>query len=501
MAAKLNFVIVFSFCFILGANANRLFVPLEVGSWIEGQRLCAEKGGRLLNTNDFSFYLEETLKNFEPGRNFWIGDVQRVSELIHIEGCYDRSSIQAMLSSSILFTSALTPARCQEVCWNEYNSSYFAIKQEECYCLQGLKDITSLNLTSVAKCDYKCNTKEPPRACGSKDGGDVDALSVYKSSMVPGGSINYRCIKIECSFNKKYMNESCSETLKPFCSQNVSMVASNWNISYDQCNKGNGYLDGRANLKDVMSKCGEIHERFPNDYVFWLGIRRQSFQTMDQGYSIRPDSLEKCEYFNTSLGLGQTDLNCSTARYSVCLLPNGMERNSKTNLPDSTNEDPNGQNHTAVIVGGVVGGVLASAAVFIVLLLYARWKRNRHKEDRATSEVTNSLSKVHDENVQVESSVDKYSVVKGKGTEEDMYYESQNEYDILGKKRSKTKVQEDNFYNMSENPVNQNVYARADQVSKRVSDTEDMYDHTNGSDMYGVSLVIESENVYNQSKI
>lgn len=129
MAAKLNFVIVFSFCFILGANANRLFVPLEVGSWIEGQRLCAEKGGRLLNTNDFSFYLEETLKNFEPGRNFWIGDVQRISELIHIEGCYDRSSIQAMLSSSILFTSALTPARCQEVCWNEYNSSYFAIKE------------------------------------------------------------------------------------------------------------------------------------------------------------------------------------------------------------------------------------------------------------------------------------------------------------------------------------------------------------------------------------
>lgn len=99
----------------------------------------------------------------------------------------------------------------------------------------------------------------------------------------------------------------------------------------------------------------------------------------------------------------------------------------------------------------------------------------------------------------MKSSVDKYSVVKGKGTEEDMYYESQNEYDILGKKRSKTKVQEDNFYNMSENPVNQNVYARADQVSKRVSDTEDVYDHTNDSDMYGVSLVIESENVYNQS--
>eukprot|EP00105_Crassostrea_gigas_P026539 XP_011447535.1 PREDICTED: uncharacterized protein LOC105342319 [Crassostrea gigas] len=371
MAAKLNFVIVFSFCFILlGANANRLFVPSEVGSWIEGQRLCAEKGGRLLNTNDFSSYLGETLKKFEPRSKFWIGDVQRVSELIHIEGCYDRSSIQAMLSSPIVFTLALTPARCQEVCWNEHNSSYFAIKQEKCYCLQGLEDITSLNLTPVGKCDYKCKSKEPPRACGSEDGGD--ALSVYKSSMALGVS-SYRCIKVECSSNKRYMNESCSKTLKPFCSQNVNMGASNWNISYDQCDKGNGYLDGRANLKDVMSKCGEIIERFPNDYVFWLGIRRQSFQTMDQGYSIRPDTLEKCEYFNTSSDLRQTDLNCSTARYSVCVLPNGMGRNGKTIPSDSTNEDPNGQNHTAVIVGGVVGGLLASAAVFIVLLLYTRY--------------------------------------------------------------------------------------------------------------------------------
>lgn len=62
----------------------------EVGSWIEGQRLCAEKGGRLLNSDDFSVYLnEETLKELSSkpeGARFWIGDVQRVSEFIHIEG-------------------------------------------------------------------------------------------------------------------------------------------------------------------------------------------------------------------------------------------------------------------------------------------------------------------------------------------------------------------------------------------------------------------------------
>lgn len=68
-----------------------------------------------------------------------------------------------------------------------------------------------------------------------------------------------------------------------FCVISTGKDASNWDVSYDQCDKENGYLDGRANLKDVMSKCGEILERFPNVFVFWLGIRRQSFQTMDQG--------------------------------------------------------------------------------------------------------------------------------------------------------------------------------------------------------------------------
>lgn len=134
-----------------------------------------------------------------------------------------------------------------------------------------------------------------------------------------------------------------------------------------------------------------------------------------------------------------------------------------------------------------------------LFFFFDRWKRNRHTEDRPTPDVTNSSSKVRDENVQLESSVDKHSAVNGKRSDEDMYYESQNDYDILGKKRSKMKVQEDNFYNMSENPVNLNEYARANQVFKRVSDAEDVYDHTNDSDMYGGSLVIESETVYNQS--
>lgn len=159
------------------------------------------------------------------------------------------------------------------------------------------------------------------------------------------------------------------------------------------------------------------------------------------------------------------------------------------------------KNRNFVILLVVAFHIILSLKIYDVqnLFFFDRWKRNRHTEDRPTPDVTNSSSKVRDENVQLESSVDKHSAVNGKSTDEDMYYESQNDYDILGKKRSKMKVQEDNFYNMSENPVNLNEYAHADQVFKRVSDAEDVYDHTNDSDMYGGSLVIESENVYNQS--
>lgn len=43
-----------------------------------------------------------------------------------------------------------------------------------------------MNLIFVVKCDYKCNIKEFLCVCGSKDGGDVDVLSVYKFFMVLG---------------------------------------------------------------------------------------------------------------------------------------------------------------------------------------------------------------------------------------------------------------------------------------------------------------------------
>lgn len=487
-------VFMISFYLVLGV-ASKLFFSPKVGSWIEGQRICEQKGGRLLNSDDFSLYLQETLQNLTSGSQFWIGDVQRVSEWIHIEGCYDTGSIQHLLNNPIQFKVALTPARCQEVCWNKNKSRYFAIMQEKCYCLQGVDDIKSLNLAAVAKCDYECNTQEAPRACGSMDG-EV-ALSLYKSSNASG--FNNRCIQIECSSNKRYMDKACSQTLKPFCSRNIDLQASDWTAAYSICKKENGYLDGRADLDDAVSKCGEIGERFPNDFVFWLGIRRQSFNTVDTGYSTRPDTLERCDYFDNSSAMINTDRNCATARYSVCVLPIEMERNDITSLPDHTDDDTKGQNQTAAIVGGVVGGVLACATLFIVLFLYTRWKRNRQTENRETLEVANSLSKVLDVNLQMQSAVDKNSALTGKNTEEDMYYESQNDYDILGKKRLKMKVQEDNFYNLSENPVNQNDYARADQVFKRLSDAEDMYDHTQDRDLYGRSPAIQEENVYNQS--
>lgn len=73
-----------------------------------------------------------------------------------------------------------------------------------------------------------------------------------------------------------------------FCVISTDKGASNWNDAYVQCGREKGYLDGRANLKDAKSKCVEIRERFPNDFVFWLGIRRQSFQTMDQGKNTPP---------------------------------------------------------------------------------------------------------------------------------------------------------------------------------------------------------------------
>ncbi|XP_062603334.1 uncharacterized protein LOC134265113 [Saccostrea cucullata] len=162
-------------------NTRALVISNEAVTWLEGQRQCAEKNGRLLSSNDFSLYLQEVLEKVSG--DFWLGDIQKVSEWIHILGCYSKASIENKLFSSTNFTIGLTPGRCQEYCFYEKMSLFFAIKEETCYCLK--PDFNLPDTASVTNCDYNCNSEEP-KACGSKTG---PYLSVYKTTNTSGKNI------------------------------------------------------------------------------------------------------------------------------------------------------------------------------------------------------------------------------------------------------------------------------------------------------------------------
>ncbi|XP_062603333.1 uncharacterized protein LOC134265112 [Saccostrea cucullata] len=174
LRCKSHLLISFVLCHVIVDSEKHSLMIYEKVTWIEGQRQCAEKKGRLLSSDDFSLYLQEVLEKVSG--DFWLGDIQKVSEWIHLLGCYSKSSIENKLFSPTNFTIALTPGRCQEYCFYEKMSLFFAIKEETCYCLKS--DFNLPGDTAASKCDYSCNLEEP-KACGSKTG---PYLSVYKTT-------------------------------------------------------------------------------------------------------------------------------------------------------------------------------------------------------------------------------------------------------------------------------------------------------------------------------
>ncbi|XP_061187008.1 uncharacterized protein LOC133195158 [Saccostrea echinata] len=412
-------------------NTHTLVISDLPVTWLEGQTQCAEKNGRLLSSDDFFFYLQEALNKVSG--DFWIGDIQKVSEWIHILGCYSKASIRNKLFSPINFTIGLTPGRCQEYCLNEKMSLFFAIKEETCYCLK--PDFNLPYTSSVTKCNYNC-TSEEPKACGSKT---AQFLSVYKTTNTSDIKGDGKCLRITCIGNKGYRTEKCSVSLTPYCSNNYTGTAGDWTEANAMCLKGNGHLDGDANLHDPTSKCNEIKMRIQYTYEFWLGILRQVYNTTDKD-DIGP------------------------------------------------------------VVGGVFGGVILVAGVFLLSVIIIRRHKIGRREDQNTlkfeNETPTSVSelKVHQPQ---DNGFSRYPEMNSTTMKEETYYKSQDEYDILGKRRSKVKRTIEHIYNHTESTTNQNCYASAAQVSKRISG-EDLYDHTNERE-YGTVSEIENDSMYSES--
>ncbi|XP_062568603.1 uncharacterized protein LOC134230770 isoform X2 [Saccostrea cucullata] len=299
--------------------------------------------------------------------------------------------------------------------------------------------------------------------------------------------------------NKLYKAENCTVPLTPYCSNNKTGTAGTWNVSNAMCLKENGYLDGEANLDDPTGKCNEIRARFPTTYLFWIGIRRQVYKTADKGYPTESNSLTECEFLNgRDFSTMQTN-NCKKKYYAVCLVPNNISNISNADQTAREERENNVTDDVGPLVGGVFGGLFLIAGVILLTIIVIRRHQKGKREDQSTlkfeSENHTSISELKDNQ---STDNDRYPEMNSNDIKEETYYKSQDDYDILGKRRSKIKgTRSENIYNHAESTTNQNHYASAAQVSKRISG-EDLYDHTNNS-AYGTVSEIDNGNMYSES--
>ncbi|XP_062603327.1 uncharacterized protein LOC134265108 [Saccostrea cucullata] len=267
------------------------------------------------------------------------------------------------------------------------------------------------------------------------------------------------------------------------------------------CLKGNGQLDGNASLDDTTSKCNEILMRIPNTYAFWLGILRQVFKTIDKGYPTELNSLKQCEFFNRQKNMTEQTNTCRKEMFVVCLVSNNASTFVVQMEDQPAVEESGSDNDIGSVVGGVFGGLFLIAIFLLLTVIIVRRRKKGRQEDQNNlkfeSETPTSISelKVNQTN---DNGFSRYPEMNCTDTKEDTYYKSQDDYDILGKRRSKLKgTQSENIYNHAGSTTNQNHYASAAQVSKRISG-EDLYDHTNKSE-YGTVSEIENDNMYSES--
>lgn len=86
-------------------------------------------------------------------------------------------------------------------------------------------------------------------------------------------------------------------------------------------------------------------------------------------------------------------------------------------------------------------------------------------------------------------------------TEGEVYYGSNEDYDVLGGRRLKMNTVAENVYNLTVDSCSQGDYAHAGQFSRRESnDEDDLYDHTS-DDKYGTIVTANDNNsLYGQSQ-
>nr|XP_034321979.1 uncharacterized protein LOC109619625 isoform X2 [Crassostrea gigas] len=265
-------------------------------SWFDAQNRCVGRG--------------LTIERVNSDQPYWTGRYRRVTPWINILGCYpdNITLLQDVVKNTMILNSI---GMCQEIC-NHEKSHKFAIKMNECLCIKSNTNDSHLNRFPASDCTFICGDNSDDIYSG--ECGGKSAYNIYETQGVNFNSTK-TCLSLQCSpEDQRFIPQKCSDSFAIIC-ENMTLPdsAKSWSLSMEQCKKARNstYLLGDIDLTDPHLICSSKPSQFQ---VFWVGVARQVYTSIDQGQEIRVENIGKilecqrcerntCYYMGCSLSL------------------------------------------------------------------------------------------------------------------------------------------------------------------------------------------------------
>eukprot|EP00105_Crassostrea_gigas_P038717 XP_019922865.1 PREDICTED: uncharacterized protein LOC105328445 [Crassostrea gigas] len=232
-------------------------------SWFDAQNQCLGQG--------------LTIEKDKSDQPYWTGVYRRRTPWINILGCYPDSTdiLQYVVNKTMIISSV---GICQEMCYRK-NGYKFAVKMNNCLCIETDVPVNSSNRLSPSDCNFTCGDNTDVIYSG--DCGGNNAYNLYEIQEVNFTTVD-TCLSLQCSSDDtRFIPKKCSEPLINVCEKINFGVASSWNLSMEQCRiQHSSYLLGEVILNNPRILCNKIIQFHIS--VVWVGVRRQKYKNIDQ---------------------------------------------------------------------------------------------------------------------------------------------------------------------------------------------------------------------------
>ncbi|XP_062571197.1 uncharacterized protein LOC134233232 [Saccostrea cucullata] len=274
----------------------------NVNDWFSAQENCRNQGKQL--TTNLSASVDD----------YWTGKHKRYSQMMNILGCFEDENFIYNTLQIFDMKEDASIGLCQEYCMN-MNSTIYAVKNNECRCLQN--PITAASL-SAGNCNYRCTNEEDDIL--SNECGGNGTFNVFSTMEVVKFDDEKQCVAHACE-DETLKARDCTDKLKMLCNSTVITPSKKkWKDSLNECKSSYGlYTIGHRNSSNLNLRCQTAESE-----TLWIGVVREKYVSKDTGHKIHDKKLyfrcqkckkDDCAYEKCSKVI-KSDIICSSVKTS-----------------------------------------------------------------------------------------------------------------------------------------------------------------------------------------